>query len=162
MLTTGELALVTAVLAPLLGLLGVVAGTWSARSSSRQQQRIDARQRHYEQRAATYENMLVAMNRGVLAVDARLRGAAKEFERDQAADHEAALWRARGMLVASDEVRQAFNGWSERLSSRILILGLPEASREMARLQWLQEVAAETLKVSRAMAADLKELRALP
>lgn len=163
MLTNGELAL----LSPLFGLLGAVSRslvTWMATSTgSRRQQKIDANQRRYERRAEVYENMLIEMNRAVLVQEARIKAGpdATPVERDEQARKEEARWRARAMLLASGQVRRAYNEWTELLIARWDIARLPAGRRALEHLNWLAEIDAETSEVGRIMSADLEALSAL-
>lgn len=163
MITTGELALVAAVLAPLLGLGGVLAGTWATRSASRRQQKIDAAQRHYERVSESYENMLAGMEAAVLSLGERLKthatGQLGTPERDQAEAHQATMLRVRGLMLASPEVREAHGGWAKQFSQGLLVARAPAESRESKRVEWLGLAAGEALKVMQAMAADLERLR---
>lgn len=158
MLTSAELAL----LSPLFGFLGVLAGAWLSTDTSRRQQQIDLNQRRHDKLAEVYEQMLVELNRMQWQQGDRLNGAAVP-ERDEQAREADALWRARAAIHGSEAVREAYRNWQGVWAMRWGTVrgGTPER-RAAEDAAWLPQMSAAHVAVAEAMRDDLEVLNAMP
>ena len=157
MLTSGELTL----LAPLFGFLGVIAGAWVTSASARRQQRFEAFQQRYDRRLEVYENAIVGMSKSTVNLERRLTKGEEPPQRDEQTERTEGILSARVRLLCSDDVRAALNEWAKVFSRVFQLAEVPQERRELARLKHLSEMGEASLKVTRAMAADLDKLSAL-
>lgn len=158
MLTGSELAL----LSPLFGFLGVLAGGWLSHDATWRQQQIDLNQRRHDKLAAVYEQILVELNRLQWRQGDHLAGAPSP-QRDEQAREADALWRAQAAIHGSKAVREAYRNWTGVWTMRWETIpgGTPE-EQAAAHQRWLPQMSAAHLEVAKAMRDDLEALNAMP